>query len=91
MGFFSIIKMAVDVYSFLILTNVILSWVVNLGPYNPTIRKIYWTTGRITEPLMGPIRRALYPWTRNIGLDFSPILALIFLQLLLQVLRSVLL
>jgi YggT family protein len=90
MGLFSLIVLIVKIYSYLIIANAILSWVVNLSPYNATLRQLYWTTGRLTEPIVGPIRRALYPWTRNIGLDFSPLIALILLQVLLQVLRNIL-
>lgn len=62
-----------DLYSLIVLVAVIASWV-QLSPYNPIGRIIYG----LTEPLLQPIRRVLPPLG---GLDFSPIVLLLLVQL----------
>ena len=57
-----------------ILIQVILSWVAP-GTYNPLIGLVY----KIAEPVLAPARRILPSVS---GIDFSPLVALIVLQLL---------
>ena len=57
----------------LILARVILSFT-NMNPYHPIRRTVY----DLTEPILAPIRRFLPPTS---GLDFSPLLALLMLEL----------
>ncbi|MGI6225336.1 MAG: YggT family protein [Peptococcales bacterium] len=64
-----------DVMYWLIIIRVILSWVRH-DPYNPIFRFIY----EVTELILAPARR-LIPM-RGVAIDFSPIIALLFLQLL---------
>ena len=68
----SLVRVAANVLSFLVIINVILSYVLN--PYHP-IRE---TIDRILEPLLGPIRR-LMPKTGMF--DFSPIVLIILIQI----------
>ena len=62
-----------QVYIWLIFARVILSWV-NPRPTNEFLLMII----RVTEPVLGPIR-ALIPLK---GIDLSPIVAFLLLQLL---------
>ncbi len=78
---------ALNLYSLIVLVNVLLSWVV-FGTQNLTVRRIYLMTGKIVEPVLQPIRNLLYPMTRNLGIDFSPIVLLVLLQVLRSWLRS---
>ncbi len=64
-----------------IILNVILSWVV-FGTQNIVIRRIYLVTGQFVDPLLQPIRTFLNPMTRNIGIDFSPIVLIVLLGIL---------
>jgi YggT family protein len=69
-----------------ILARVILSWLpmagVRIDPYNPLIRFLF----RITDPILDPIRRFA-----TFGMvDFSPIVALILLEVVRRVLVGVL-
>jgi YggT family protein len=64
----------VDLYSLVVLVAVILSWV-RLDRRNPLVT----ITRALTEPVLAPIRRALPPMG---GLDLSPLVLLIALQLL---------
>jgi YggT family protein len=63
-------------YMWIIIIRALVSWV-NPDPWNPIVQFLY----RITEPVLGPIRRRLP--TGQTGIDFSPIiviLAIMFLQ-----------
>lgn len=62
-----------DVATWLIIARVILSWV-NPNPSNEILRMI----NRVTEPLL----RLLRPLVPLRGIDLSPILALLLIQLL---------
>lgn len=65
-----------QVMIWLIIARCILSFVRH-DPYQPIIRFIY----DVTEPVMAPFRRLL-PTAG--GLDFSPILAVLFIQYIVQ-------
>ncbi|HFD80138.1 MAG TPA: YggT family protein [Gammaproteobacteria bacterium] len=69
-----LIGLAINVFLFAILIQVVLSWV-NPGTYNPVVSLLY----SITEPVLRPCRRLLPPIS---GIDLSPVIALIGLQLL---------
>ncbi len=68
-----------NLYELVIFARVILSWV-NADPYNPIVRFIY----NITEPVLSPIRQLLP--TARIGLDFSPFVVILIIQLIQRVL-----
>jgi YggT family protein len=69
-----LLGLAINVFIGAILIQVILSWVAP-GSYNPIIGLVH----RIAEPLLAPARRILPPMS---GIDFSPLVVLIVLQLL---------
>lgn len=64
----------------LIFVHVILSWLVSFNVVNlqnPMMRQIYFGIDSLLKPLMAPIQRIIPSMG---GLDFSPIIALLFLQ-----------
>ena len=69
----------IELYSLVVLVAVALSWV-RLDRGNPLVGVV----GRLTEPVLGPIRRALPPMG---GLDLSPLLLLLGLQVLKSLFR----
>jgi YggT family protein len=77
-GFGYIISVLVNVYSLVILARVLMSWV-NVDPYSPLARVVF----DLTEPVLAPVRNLLPPAA---GLDFSPIIVLVVLQILGQIL-----
>ncbi len=79
-GFGYIITVLVYIYSFVILARVLMSWV-NVDPYSPLARVIY----DLTEPVLAPVRNLLPPAA---GLDFSPIIVLVLLQILGSILAN---
>lgn len=80
--FLWLILTILDVYFWIILATVIMSWLVAFGVINasnPYVRQIGYALRRLTEPLLGPIRRLLPDLG---GIDISPIVLLIGLQFL---------
>ena len=69
-------------YSLVVFVAVILSWV-RVPANNPVSQFV----NTLTEPLLGPIRRALPVMA---GLDFSPMILLIGLQILKRFVASAL-
>ena len=69
-----LVVLAFNVFIFAIVIQVILSWV-NPGTYNPVNALLH----SITRPVMGPIQRLIPPVS---GIDLSPLIALIGLQVL---------
>lgn len=68
----ALIATLIDLYSFVIIAAVIVSWI-RLDPRHPVAAVVYG----LTEPVLAPIRRALPPMG---GLDLSPMVLLITLQ-----------
>ena len=78
----AIVLLLIQLYSFVILARVLMSWV-QVDPYSPLARTIF----DLTEPVLAPIRNALPPAA---GLDFSPIIAIVLLQFVGQLLATML-
>jgi YggT family protein len=69
-----------NLYFYVILASVIMSWLIGfnvINGSNPYVRQIVYALQRLTEPLLGPIRRFLPDLG---GLDISPIILLLALQ-----------
>ena len=69
-----LLSLALNVFLVCILIQVVLSWV-NPGAYNPATKLLY----SLNEPLLTPARRLIPPIS---GLDLSPIVVLIAIQLI---------
>ena len=69
-----LLMLAINVFMFSIVIQVILSWV-NPGNYNPVTALLY----SITSPIMRPLQRLIPPIS---GIDLSPLVAIIGLQVL---------
>ena len=74
-----------EIYTLIVFANALLSWFV-FGTQNAVIRQIYAFTSRIVDPVLSPIRNALQPVSRNFGLDISPFILIILLQILARML-----
>ena len=78
--FLWLILTVLDLYFWVILATVVLSWLVAfnvINGSNPYVRQIGNALRRLTEPLLGPIRRML----PDLGaIDVSPIVLLLLLQ-----------
>jgi len=82
-----IISLAFTLYFWIIVVRVVMSWLIGfniVNPYNQAVRTVQTFCYRATEPLLGPIRRLLPDLG---GLDISPIVLLLamgFIQTLIE-------
>ena len=67
-----LLLLLINIFMFSIIIQVILSWI-NPGSYNPVTAMLY----SITSPIMRPIQRLVPPIS---GIDLSPLVAIIGLQ-----------
>ena len=81
MGFIPFLIVTIGrLYMFVLLARVLLSFV-QVDPYHPAIQFLY----QITEPVLQPLRQILPPAG---GLDFSPFVAMLLVQLLTSVIAT---
>ena len=73
LSFAELVGLLLNVFLFAIFIQVIISWV-NPGTYNPVVSLLF----SITEPVLRPCRRLIPPMS---GMDLSPLVALIAIQL----------
>jgi len=75
-----------NIIEMLILVRIIFSFL-RIDPYNPIGRIVY----ELTEPILSPARELIYKLGIDTGMfDFSPIVAILILRLILRIIRSVL-
>ena len=55
---FLMVYSALQVYQFILLARVLMTWIPNLDSNNPIARFLF----QVTEPVLAPIRNALPPW-----------------------------
>ncbi len=72
---FSLLSLALSLYSFIILARILMSWFPMLDAHHPIARFLY----DATEPVLAPVRQALPAMG---GLDFSPVLVLVAIRLI---------
>mgnify|MGYP001611974763 FL=1 len=72
----SIIDFLLTALYWLILIRALLSWV-NPDPFNPIVQFL----GKVTEPILAPIRKVL-PSAFRFGIDISPIIAFLGIMFL---------
>ena len=77
-----LINSLISIYIWIVIASVVLSWLVNfniVNPYNPAVRAVQNFCYQLTEPLLGPIRRLMPDLG---GLDISPLVLLLGIELL---------
>ena len=84
------IKFIFDLITLFIFLDVILSWLmytgaVRISPNNPAVQFI----SSVVDPILNPIRKVVNPRGMG-GIDFSPFIALIILQVIEQLLLRML-
>jgi len=84
-GFVYVLYLAITVYAWLIVAQAVMSWL-QLRP-GTTAYRVYAVLGQVTEPYLGLFRRVI-PVARigGTGIDFSSVVALIVLFVVLQLL-----
>ena len=82
-GLIGLATSLLTLYTFVILIRVVASWL-NVSPYNPIMQFL----ARLTDPLFAAIRRRLPRAMWETGLDFSPLIALLLIEILIYALES---
>ena len=73
-----------SVIKFMLIANIVMSWLISFGivsTSNPNVRQTIVMLDRFTNPILAPIRRIIPPFN---GLDFSPIIAFLLLDYLVE-------
>lgn len=84
-----IINLLLSVVTWIIIGQVILSWLLAFNVLNPSsggVRAFVLAIDRITAPLYRPIRRLLPDFG---GIDFSPLVILLLIQVIKKLLAGV--
>ncbi|MGQ0431680.1 MAG: YggT family protein [Microthrixaceae bacterium] len=69
------------IYSWLILARILMSWV-RIEPGTP-VASIYSVIFNLTEPVLGPLRRAIPPVRMGMAaLDLSPIIVFVVIRVI---------
>ena len=79
---FQILMLLLDIARFFIFAHFIMSWLISFDVLNvrqPLVGQIWYTLQRILEPVYRPIRNIL---PNMAGIDLSPIVALIAIQII---------
>ncbi len=88
---FEVTIVAIDLYMWVVIVSVILSWLITFKIVNTSNRFVYAVVDflyRITEPALRPIRRLL----PNLGgIDIAPVILILGIYFLQRVLRNILL
>ncbi|NLG27882.1 MAG: YggT family protein [Chloroflexi bacterium] len=79
---YTLVAMLARLFNVALIARVLLSWF-PLDRSNPTLDSVVRVLYAITEPVLGPIRRAV---PSVAGLDISPVLAILLVQALVSIL-----
>jgi len=78
---FALLSQAIQLYTFVLLARILMTWIPNLDPYNPIVQLLR----QVTDPVLEPARRIIPP----IGMiDISPIVVFFALQILSSILMD---
>lgn len=83
----SAVNLFIQILIYLILGRAILSWFVR-NPYD-TLGKIYTLIIQVTEPILAPCRKLLARFNMMGTIDFSPVLALVVLEIIRRVVINI--
>ena len=79
-----IIISLVSLYRWIIIIRVVISWI-NPDPYNPIVQFLR----SITDPALDGLRRYVPRFLWSTGLDFTPLLLIVLLQVLIMLLENI--
>ncbi|GHV59637.1 membrane protein [Campylobacterota bacterium] len=78
----AVIVQIIEIYIWVVIIAAVLSWV-RPDPYNPIVQVLY----RLTDPVYDWIRKLFKYKTVISNIDFSPIILIVFLQVVVLFLR----
>ena len=82
-GVIGIVASLIHIYMWVIIIRVLISWI-NPDPYNPIVQFLRG----ITDPALDAMRRIMPRFLWSTGLDFTPLLLILLLQVLMLFLKS---
>ncbi|MFA6107368.1 MAG: YggT family protein [Candidatus Latescibacterota bacterium] len=74
-GVIGIFTSLLQIYMWVVIIRVLISWI-NPDPYNPIVRFLRG----VTDPLLEGLRRVLPRFLWSTGLDFTPLILIILIQ-----------
>ncbi len=83
-GVIGIIVSLINIYMWIIIIRVLISWI-NPDPYNPIVQFLRG----ITDPALDAMRRIMPRFLWSTGLDFTPLLLILLLQVVMLFLKSI--
>lgn len=81
-----LLRTLATLYAYIVFAAVATTWV-GADPYNPVVRFLR----QVTEPLLRPVRHRMWPLTRKLQVDLSPmviIFGLVILQIVIRHLQA---
>ena len=82
-GVIKIISSLVHIYMWVVIIRVLISWI-NPDPYNPIVQFLR----SVTDPALEGLRRMLPRFLWSSGLDFTPLVLILLLQIVMTALNS---
>ena len=87
-GFFMDIKGliagVIETYMYVVLIRVVISWI-NPDPHNPIVQFLRG----VTDPAIEAVRRIVPSFLWSTGLDFTPLILILFLQAVIMLLNRI--
>lgn len=82
-GVIRIVVSLLQIYMWVVIIRVLISWI-NPDPYNPIVQFLRG----VTDPLLEGLRRVLPRFLWSTGLDFTPLLLIILIQVVILFLEN---
>jgi YggT family protein len=82
-AFLTLIANAVNLYVFVLMVAVVLSWLITfnvVNPYNRAVAMVNDFAQRLTEPALRPFRRFMQRKVPSLQIDISPIILILLLN-----------
>lgn len=81
---FRVVLLVINIYIYIVVGRALISWV-NPDPYNPIVRFLH----NVTDPVLYRLRKLL-PFSHAGGFDFSPMILIFALYLVMQFINKIL-
>ena len=74
----------IETYMYVVLIRVVISWI-NPDPHNPIVQFLRG----VTDPAIDAVRRIVPSFLWSTGLDFTPLILILFLQAVIMLLNRI--
>ena len=83
-----VVNLFSDIVVMLICAGAVMSWFTS--SFGPALWKVYGLIQSLTEPVISPFRKLLWRFSSQMGIDFSPVIAILAVQLATRILTRIL-